>query len=91
MRKCNPQKVVFDMCQHGANYRKRTTVYYAGPEMMLDPLNKQCTGTSNSHQHVTLSGWYGQNSSQMQPTKGSAAYPAELCSAWAECMCAHVM
>jgi hypothetical protein len=72
-----------DYCCWGMPYRKRTGVACWGPSNFLASLAMTCPG---NHQHIRLSNW-GADKANAEDTKlRSAAYPAALCSAWADCI-----
>jgi hypothetical protein len=69
------------LVRYGAPYRKSTTLYVSGD--FLDRLSLRCT---RDHKHVNLSGWKDKSKPEQQnmTTRGSAAYPSKMCSAWAK-------
>lgn len=81
-RKYKLKKVVLDYCRYGMPYRKRTTIYTWDPDNhgFLTVLAKRCQCTKP---HMTLGGW-GRKGNCIPTAAGSAAYPEQLCNAWAQ-------
>ena len=74
-------KVTVDQCEYGMPYRKRTLLF-TSPTDMLRGIEKEC---SKTHVHErSLSGWDWYIGGNCLATRiDSAAYPVELCRAWA--------
>lgn len=77
-------RTMIDYCMYGEDFRKRTLLLTIGscPEKaaFLQSLSRPC---DLSHQHVSLSSWKNlSKEGENRPTKGTAAYPLQLCDAW---------
>jgi hypothetical protein len=77
-------EIVIDYCRWGEPWRKRTrfATWCPGRSAFLSDLGLLCEG---GHSHTQLSGWKPLNKEDaiMRPTGGTAAYPEQLCEAWA--------
>ena len=78
-------EIVLDYCRWGEAWRKRTRLATWCPwsPAFLSDLGLLCEG---GHSHTQLSGWkpLNKDNAVMRPTGGTAAYPAQLCMAWAK-------
>lgn len=79
--------VYADYCQYGMPYRKRTQ-FWCAPGAFLQAMARKCP---TGHKHtVTLSGWDYNPGRRMATSKGSSAYPVELCAEWVKAFDQHI-
>ena len=91
------QLITFDQCAYGLRppgasmfefTRKRTSLLTSMPE--LHALQRACPGLTTNHIHVHAWGSVKVDGVSYSRARAAGAYPLQLCTAWAQCICRHV-